>query len=282
MKNILITGINGYLGSNLAKSLAKDHNIIGLEYSLNNLHRIEGHNFKVYTVENGVPDELFAENQIDTIIHTATFYGRQNEAVKTIANANLFIPFDLLNKAIENCCTTFINTDTVLDRFVSTYALTKRHFQEWLYLRRNEIKIINMQLEHFYGPEAPKTNFITAMIKRLKQNEPTIDLTAGEQLRDFIYIDDVISAYKQVISHQNKIIEKYVSLQVCTGELWTIKDLMLELKKLTSSTSQLNFGVIPYRENELIKSESDNSTLVNLGWQPHYSIIDGLRKIIKQ
>jgi len=279
MKNILITGINGYLGSNLAKSLAKDHNIIGLEYSLNNLHRIEGHNFKIYAVENGVPDELFAENQIDTIIHTATFYGRQNEAVKTIANANLFIPFDLLDKAIENGCTTFINTDTVLDRFVSTYALTKRHFQEWLYLRRNEIKIINMQLEHFYGPEAPETNFITAMIKRLKQNEPTIDLTAGEQLRDFIYIDDVIAAY-QTILKKLPLPVAYSEFQVSTEQLISIKELLQTLKELTSSTSKLNFGAIPYRENELMHSETDNSKLINLGWEPENTIKQGLLKTI--
>jgi nucleoside-diphosphate-sugar epimerase len=150
MKTILITGINGYLGSHLAKALSADYHIIGLEYTLQNLNRIEGYNFNVYSVEKGLPDELFENHKPDIIIHTATFYGRQNEEIKTIANANLFIPFDLLDKAIQHGCKVFVNTDTVLDRFVSTYALTKRHFQEWLYLRKNEINIINMQLEHFY------------------------------------------------------------------------------------------------------------------------------------
>jgi nucleoside-diphosphate-sugar epimerase len=279
MKKILITGINGYLGSNLAKSLAANHNIIGLEYSLENLHRLQGYNFKVYSVENGVPDELFKEHQIETIIHTATFYGRQNEAVKTIANSNLFIPFNLLDKAIENGCSTFINTDTVLDRFVSTYALTKRHFQEWLYLRRNEIKIINMQLEHFYGPGAPDTNFITAMIKRLKQNEPVIDLTAGEQQRDFLYIDDVVAAYQTVLN-KHPLPNAYSEFQVSTKQLISIKELLQTLKELTQSTSKLNFGALPYRENELMRSETDNSDLIKLGWKPQNTIKQGLLKTI--
>ena len=102
MKTILITGINGYLGSHLAKFLSVNYNIIGLEYSLENLFRIKDNDFKVYSVENGIPDKLFAEQTIDAIIHTATFYGRQDESVQTIANANLFIPFDLLDRAIEN------------------------------------------------------------------------------------------------------------------------------------------------------------------------------------
>lgn len=280
MKTILITGINGYLGSHLAKALSADYTIIGLEYSLENLFRIKDHQFKVYSVENGVPEQLFTDQTVDAIIHTATFYGRQNEPVKTIADANLFIPFDLLDKAITNNCTLFINTDTVLDRFVSTYALTKRHFQEWLYLRRNEIKVINMQLEHFYGPDASPTNFITFMIAKLKSNEPTIDLTLGEQQRDFVFIDDVCSAYQEVIQYNSEITNSYTEFQVANNQLISIKELMLFLKEITDSNSNLNFGAVPYRENEMMHSEADNTALLALGWKPSHSIKEGLLKTI--
>lgn len=276
MKTILITGINGYLGSHLAKALASEYTIVGLEYSLENLFRIRDQNLKVYSVENGIPENLFTEQEIDIIIHTATFYGRANEAVKTIAHANLFIPFGLLDKAITYNCKLFINTDTVLDRFVSPYALTKRHFQEWLYLRRNEIMVINMQLEHFYGPGCGNSNFITAMFERLKRNEPSIDLTFGEQQRDFVYIDDVVSAYKTVINQAENIIDSYSLFQVATMQLISIKELMLYMKDITRSTTSLNFGAIPYRENELMHSETDNATLLSLGWNPNYSVHEGL------
>lgn len=280
MKTILITGINGYLGSHLAKFLSVNYNIIGLEYSLENLFRIKDNDFKVYSVENGIPDKLFTEQTIDIIIHTATFYGRENEAVKTIANANLFIPFDLLDKAIENNCNLFINTDTVLDRFVSTYALTKHQFQEWLYLRRKEIKVINMQLEHFFGPNASSSNFITVMLEQLKKNVAQIDLTLGEQQRNFVYIDDVCSAYETVIQKTIEITKPYTEFQVATNQLMSIREVMLYLKEITNSTSRLNFGVIPYRENELMKSEIDNAVLLNLGWKPQNSIKIGLKKCL--
>ena len=280
MKTILITGINGYLGSHLAKFLSVNYNIIGLEYSLENLFRIKDNDFKVYSVENGIPDKLFTEQTIDIIIHTATFYGRENEAVKNIANANLFIPFDLLDKAIENNCNLFINTDTVLDRFVSTYALTKHQFQEWLYLRRKEIKVINMQLEHFFGPNASSSNFITVMLEQLKKNVAQIDLTLGEQQRNFVYIDDVCSAYETVIQKTIEITKPYTEFQVATNQLMSIREVMLYLKEITNSTSRLNFGVIPYRENELMKSEIDNAVLLNLGWKPQNSIKIGLKKCL--
>jgi CDP-paratose synthetase len=280
--NLLITGINGFLGSHLAKSLASDYKIIGLENTSKELLRIKGCNFKVYSAENGVPEELFQEQTVNIIIHTATIYGRQNESFNTIVEANLFQPLSLLDNAIKNHCGLFINTDTVLDRFISTYALTKQHFQEWLYMRRSEIKVINLQLEHIYGPFSSNANLITNMIERLKQNEPSIDLTLGNQKRDFIYIDDVVSAYQTVLRREPHITDNYTSYHVSTNRLISIKDLLLLLKKMTHSSTNLNFGAIPSRENELMQSLSDNSALLALGWEPKTTLSEGLNMIIEQ
>lgn len=277
MKTILITGINGFLGSQLAKALSVEHNIIGLEYSLENLFRNNNCNFKIYSAKDGIPETIFLEQNIDIILHTATFYGKNNEDYMQMFNANLFSPLDLLNKAIHHGCQLFINTDTVLDRYTNTYALTKRQFQEWLYLRKNDIKIINVQLEHFYGQGASPTNFISSMINKLKNNELQIDLTLGEQQRDFIYIEDVINAYITVIEKRDEIVDSYSSFQVCTNQLISIKDLMNTLKNLTKSNSILNFGAVPYRENELMSSKTDNSALICLGWRPQYTLLQGLK-----
>jgi nucleoside-diphosphate-sugar epimerase len=134
-----------------------------------------------------------------------------------------------------------------------------------------------MQLEHFYGPGASPTNFITTMINKLKNNEPQIDLTMGEQQRDFVYIDDVVNAYLTVIGKQDSIAPTYSSFEVCTNQLISIKKLMVLLRDLTESSSILNFGIIPYRENEMMKSETDNTALCALGWNPFYCIEEGLK-----
>lgn len=280
MKTILITGINGFLGSHLAVALSYEYNIIGLEYSLENLFRIADCNYKVYSAKEGIPDAIFTEQTIDIVVHTATFYGKNNEDFIQMFEANLYSPFNILNKAIQHGSLLFVNTDTVLDRFVSTYALTKRQFQEWLYLRKNEIKVINMQLEHFYRPSASSTNFITTMIHKLKNNKLQIDLTPGEHKRDFIYIDDVVEAYLIVIEKQDLIADAYSSFQVCTNHLISIKELMNLMKDLTESTSILNFGAVPYRENELMHSESNNKALMRLAWKPQFTIKKGIKLLI--
>lgn len=280
MKTILITGINGFLGSNLAKALSLTYNIIGLEYTLENLFRLKKCNYKLYTAQDGIPESIFTEQHIDIVLHAATFYGKNSEDFNKMFTANLISPFNLLDKSIIHGCQLFINTDTVLDRFANTYALTKRQFQEWLYLRKKEIKVINIQLEHFYGPGASHANFITSMIHILKRNEHQIDLTLGEQQRDFVYIDDVVNAYLAVIEKQYLVSEPYSSFQVCTKQLISIKELMYLLKELTESNSILNFGALPYRENELMHSTTDNTALCGLDWKPTYSIRDGLKKTI--
>jgi len=281
MKTVLITGINGYLGSHLAKTFASDYNIIGLEYSLNNLSRIKNCNYKVYKSSNYILDNLFNEHFIDIIIHTSTFYGRNEEDIKKLFVSNLIFPFNLLDKAIEKKCSLFVNTDTVLERFVSPYSLTKQQFNDWLWLRRHQIKVVNMQLEHFYGPDGNDTNFITTMINRMKNNESKIDITKGEQMRDFVFIDDVVSAYNLVLNNQNLLKSDYTLFQVASGELISIKDLLFLIKEFTKSTSILNFGAIPYRENELMLSTANNSELLAIGWKPYYRIEKGLKLVCK-
>jgi len=280
MYTILITGINGFLGSHIAKRLSTEHRIIGLVHSKQNLFRLNDFDFEIYLSDDKSIETLFAEHHIDILIHTATYYGRNNEDVNKIFATNFLLPYNLLNKCIENGSSHFINTDTVLDRFVNTYALTKRQFQEWLYFRSGEINAINMQLEHFYGEGCSSTNFITAMGEKLKSNEPQIDLTAGEQLRDFIHYSDVVDAYELIINKLDKIEGKYNNYEVSNGELITIKDLMCMLKAITKSTTTLNFGAVPYRENELMKSKTNNEKLRALGWIPKTSINDGLKLTI--
>lgn len=283
MKNILITGINGFLGSSLANFLSGDYNIIGLEHSeVKNLNWLAEQKYKIYFIGKDIPEGLFHEQTIDVIIHTATIYGRKNEPLEVLLRYNYHLPVSLLKRAIENNCKLFINTDTVLDRYVNTYSLTKRHFQEWLYYYRSEIKSVNMKLEHFYGPGASSSNFIINMLNRLKNNVPEIELSHGEQRRDFIYIDDVVSAFNCVLERNSDISEQYIDIHIGTGRLISIRELMLMLKQRTNSKSKLRFGALPYRENEMMQSIIDNYTISKLDWSPKVNLEDGIEKTIRE
>lgn len=282
MKTILITGINGYLGSSLAKRYSKDYKIIGLEYSLKDLFRLEGTQFEVYTSKDGIPDNLFYNHCIDGIIHTATFYGRNNESNGQITYANMYLPQLLLEKAIQNNCSFFINTDTVLDRFTSNYTLSKKQFKDWLqfYANLKLIKVINLQLEHFYGPGTNTSNFITSMVQKMLVNEISISLTRAEQNRDFLYIDDLLDVYGIMLEKQTQF-NYFEEFNVGTGINTNLKKILEFIKVNTKSNSVLEYGAISYRQNELMDSNNDIIKLKELGWSHKFKIEEGLLQVIE-
>lgn len=282
MKTILITGINGYLGSKLAIRYAEKYTIIGLEYDTSDLFRIKEENFEVFDSKNGIPDELFTKYTIDCIIHTATFYGRNNESNGQMTYTNMYLPQLLLEKSIMNGCSLFINTDTVLEPFTSSYALTKNQFKDWLkfYADQKLIKVINLQLEHFYGPGTSITNFVTLMIQKMLRNEEKIDLTKAEQNRDFLYIQDLLNVYDLMLRKYEDF-DFFEQFSVGAGKNSNLKEILEFIKNNTNSNSILNYGAIPYRNNELMESKNDISRLKELGWIPKTTIKEGLLEVIK-
>ena len=68
MKTILIVGINGFLGSHLAKSFKDNFKIIGLTSNTNNLYRIDKEEFEVFSSSDTEIANIFENNTIDIII----------------------------------------------------------------------------------------------------------------------------------------------------------------------------------------------------------------------
>lgn len=288
MKTILITGINGFLGSHLAKELSSEYNILGLEYSLENLFRIESSGFKVYSSEEDL-EQIFIQNKIFAIIHAATVYRRDNtEPLKSLLKTNILLPVSLYELAEKYNCNLFLNTDTFFNSpeycygDLPDYTLSKKQVLEWLRVLTKKCKLVNMKIFHMYGPDDAPNKFIPQMVAKLRSNVASIDLTLGEQIRDFIYIDDVVNAYSIILQNQAKIHESFKEIQVGTGNGTSIKELLSVIKGITNSETQLKFGALPYRDNGIMYSIADNSFLIKLGWNTKYILKNGIMNIISK
>ena len=81
----------------------------------------------------------------------------------------------------------FLNTDTILNKNVSNYSLSKYHFSEWLKLFSEDFYCTNIKIEHFFGARDDDTKFVISIIKSFLNNSKKISLTKGTQKRFCLY-----------------------------------------------------------------------------------------------
>lgn len=287
MKNVLITGATGFLGSKLASRLLE----FPSEYSVTALKRLDSNTSRIDRLKglrmaeigsDSLPG-LFATAQFDIIVHCATDYGRNSVAQSDIIEANLLLPVRLLDLGIRHGVSAFINTDTMLDKGVSSYTLSKRQFRDWLEHFTDRVAGINVVLEHFYGAGDNQSKFVSGLIQDLLAQVPTIPLTPGEQRRDFIYIDDVVEAFIHILARVASTKSYCKEYQVGTGKSVTLRDFITTTYELCGSPkTELNFGAIAYRHNEPMDVTVDLAPLKALGWKSRWSLRAGLAATIDE
>lgn len=283
-----VTGITGYLGSHLAEALlAGGWQVIGLKRRSSSLLRLESilHGLVLHDLEETDMSALFNQHgKIDAVIHTATCYGRNGESISQMLEANLAFPLRLMDAAVAAGVGLFINSDTVLDKFLNPYALSKGQFAEWgkYFAQQKKIQFLNLKLEHFYGPKDDLSKFTTHVINSCLNNVPELNLTLGEQQRDFMYIDDVVAAYILLLAKRESLEESFTEFEVGSGVAISIRQFVETVHRLTASTTSLNFGAIPYRTGEAMFSQAHTNELKALGWDCQHSLESGLKQVIEQ
>lgn len=285
---VLLTGATGFLGSHQLEALIyKGYAVVVLKRSTSNLWRIEHlvGQYKSYDVDTQPLDQLFGEQRIDCVIHTACHYGRNGSAISEVVESNLIFGLKVLEAAVNHGVGTFINTDSFLPRELNAYSLSKKQLVDWLKQQSSKIQVINLKLEHMYGPKDDSTKFIAWLVTQLKENAPQINLTSGVQKRDFIYIDDVVSAFLCALKNSNKL-PSFSEFEVGTGESIEVKTFVENLKQVFEqqygeTISQLKFGAVPYREGEVMDYKVNNQALRRLGWNPSVDLKQGLEQSLK-
>ena len=292
--NILLTGATGFLGSHLLKKILKDtdYNVIVLKRSFSNTKRIvealKNKRVLSYDIDTKEIKTVFSENKIDAIIHCATNYGRGNSSSYEVLESNLMFPISLLDEAVQNNVKYFINTDSYFNKenlsysYLLNYSLSKKSLLLWLKNFSNKIQVANMVLEHIFGEDDSPEKFVTKMIDAIViRKEDEIDLTYGDQKRDFIYVEDVTEAYIKVLEYMQGHKWRYRNFDIGTGHSVFIKDFVREIKNISNSSTILNFGKLPYREDEIMLSCADTAELEDMGFKCKYDYKKGLKKIIE-
>ena len=284
-----MTGASGFLGSALALHwLHAGHQVALLLRPSSKVDRLQGLQASLDIGRCATDDEVAAfvkQVQPEVVVHTACAYGRQGESSLQLFDANLRMGLVLM-QALQNVAepVTFINTGSALAPEVSPYALSKNQLAQWGRMLATQntgsFQFINVMLQHMYGPGDDASKFTTHVLHACQRNDPVLKLTAGEQARDFIYIDDVVSAYDTLLM-QRHLLEPAQDIEVGSGVAPSIRQFVESAHRLTASRTELLFGAIPYRTNEAMHCLANLKRMTQLGWTPVFDLDAGLKKTIE-
>ena len=285
---ILLTGATGFLGSHLLKNLLEEGATVYITLrstkrpdALSSIKENSSNSLKIIRINDERIEDYFSSIYFSSIIHCATNYGRSDKNLVEMIKSNLLFPLELLTLSKKYHVHTFINTDTILDKRISEYSLSKRQFFDWLGYFSSEIYIANARLEHFYGPGDDPSKFVTNVMRSLLRMEEKIELSPGEQKRDFIYISDVVSAFMKILEHSHSSSPNLESFDIATGTSIKLKDFVNRVKVISgNSKTNLLFGALPYRPNETMDPQLDLGKIRGLGWRPLVSLDDGLKQTL--
>jgi nucleoside-diphosphate-sugar epimerase len=160
------------------------------------------------------------------------------------------------------------------------YAASKA--SGWMFCRAfralNNLPIAGVRPFLTYGPNQGTRRFVPYVILSALSGRPEIPLTGGRQVRDFVYISDIVGGLLKAAQIPAAYGEM-INLGTGVGtSLRTVVDLVIQL---TASSTRPLYGTIPYRKGEIgeLKADIDKALRV-LNWSPRVELEEGLRMTI--
>lgn len=164
------------------------------------------------------------------------------------------------------------------ERPISPYSLSKvaaTHFLQMLY-RSEGFPAVVLRLFLTYGPGQDAKRFLPQIIKSCL-SDSVFPVSNGEQLRDFCYVEDTVSAI--FLALESDVANGEV-FNVGSGLPMTVKE-MVEKVCFIVGKGHPQFGLIPYRVGENMELYADTKKIKSiLGWIPSVSVELGIFNLI--
>lgn len=291
---ILLTGGTGFLGRVLlGKLIEADFEVAVIVRDSTQLWAtdtgIYGQAVRVVTSESRSLRQLFASGRVTAVIHSATDYARGSKGeiwdFPNLVECNIDLPLRIAALCQEFKSLNFINIDSFyscsnLIGELALYSKSKRLTRERL-SRIPDLKVVNLICHHVYGPNDKSDKFVSKMTELLVQDTQSVDLTDGKQIRDFIFVEDVVSAIITVLSRMDSFPTGTSNVDCGSGRPTSIEEFMLLLKRVSGANTKLNFGALELRTGESNFCVAEISKLASLGWKPRVSLEMGLKRVVE-
>lgn len=290
MKKILVTGATGFIGSVTLKFLLQkgyevhavssrekeksSNNDIHWHYvDLMNLSKIKGLFLKVrpthllhlawYAVPgkyaNAEENLLWIQSSVEMLKNFKEFGGER------IVFAGTCFEYDL-NYG-------YLNEDITPSKPNTLYGICKYSFENiaWNYCIKNQLSFACGRIFYLYGEKENPQRIIPYVINNLLHNK-IVSCSHGNQIRDFLNVYDVASAFTEIIDSD---LEGIVNIG--SGKPIKLKEIILTIGKSIGKENLIHFGDFKATETEPPMIVSNNTKLIsNTNWTQQYEIHTGL------
>jgi UDP-glucose 4-epimerase len=284
---ILIIGSEGFVGKNLVKGLSEKHDIYTSD-QLDSTHQ----NYSKCDITNYDSVEKVVRD-VDAVIHLAA-HSLVSSLDGSITNARVNI-IGLLN-LLESCRKNsihkviFTSASSLVGEPKSfhvnedhppkpktAYGITKLTSEHYLRLY-HELYDMNYTVFRFFNIYGPfqKNGLIPSIFNKIQNNESITIFGKGDQVRDYVYIEDILPFFEQAASSK---IGKNKVLNMGTGNGTTILEIVKNISEILKIEPKIEYQ--PVRPGEIGNFVADTTLLhETFGKIPSTDVKTGLRQTI--
>lgn len=264
---ILVTGHCGFIGKKIFTALKnQSHDVTGIDLKEGTdlLHCLPNEKFDFVFHLAALPSVQFSiENP---------FYSMRNNVLGT----SKLLEWSL-NNGVKRVI--FSSSAAVNDgNPKSPYGLQKylSELECKLYSEVYRLDTVSLRYYNVYSEDqkfgGPYSTAISAWMEMIRQNKPLRLDGDGEQTRDFIYVDDIVSANLFCMNYDGQL--KGSTLDIGTGRSISLN----YVKNYINSVCDVEWDYQPPRTGDIRNSKADITKISSLGWSSKINIDEGLEK----
>ncbi len=294
-KRILLTGAAGWIGSHLARQLARENEVVAWVRPGSDPWRLRPVLRSLRVVECDLRDASAVAAQVEAIRPEVCFHvawyavpGSYRHSLENLDALEASIRLAVRLHSLD--CQRFIGVgscfeyDTDLGRLSehsptkprTMYAAAKLAFQ--LVLEQisaaGPMRYAWARLFYLYGPMEDERRLVPSLIIALLRGE-RVPVTAGEQIRDYLHVADVAAALHAIAASR---VEGVVN--VGSGKPMAIADLVSRVSEAVGRPELVALGARPYDPGDPMFVCADAGRLVATGWRPTHTLESGLADTI--
>lgn len=299
MKKYLVLGGNGFIGKYIVDSLSVNNEVVVADYNIDDASDTDNITYKKLDFITCEDFSSFLDG-VDVVIHLiSTIVPNENiNNINLEIENNVFPTIRLLNDMVKNNVKEIIfvsSGGTVYGEHdnipiaedepkqpICNYGIIKELIEKYLNLY-NRYCGINYRIARLANPysevvkKGKKQGIIPIFIDQLLNNQQLKIWGDGNDVRDYIYMDDAIDALLKIIEYSGD--EKVFN--VGTGIGYTIND-MLEIIKSELDIQDLSISYEDSRKCDVKNNVLNIERIKNeLDWEPKTDLQSGIKKVIK-